>query len=1432
MKYSKKQGVFLLAVLFFAIILCSTASAATTSNVTLNVSDTNVTHSIISGKVTESPLNSGLSGVSIKAETTGGNLLAETATGTNGTYSLNFTSSDKMFKVTASKLGYISYTQNVNVSPNLADPSTLYGTANFTLYQLPEYSGNATSYVLNVGVLPQVLLDLYAGKSSSWVNSTASPYASSADTPLEIKLLNGSLLSGLLDVNSTDDQGVVTGGILPSNLPTLLQALGLKIGLLNATANSSTHPPAANGGSSVASVDLNLLNLIQVLNLSLISADSGVAPNSNVTAVTSSSSSGIADITLLGGLLQIKALQVNATASANGQPGGASANFKWSVADILLNGKSILSELTAKLSVELPGILRISLGNPVTSIAANGTSASVSGDALDVELLGLLVGGVRLTIGHADAAAQFLAVQKADLGLTKTVDNATPQYLQNVTFTLTAHNNGPANATNVAVTDKLPAGFKFVSADGNYNATTGVWTIGNLANGATAILNIVAQAIVANTQLTNTAVIGGNQTDTNSTNNQANVTVNVGPASDLGIKVTVNNPSPKYLDYVTFTLTASNDGPDDAPNVKVYNTLPNGFKYVSDDSNGKFNSTSGLWAVGPLANGASTMLHIVAQAMISNATVTDTANITDPVSTTTFYDPNPDNDNASVTVDVGPATDNAITMSASVPRCCNTDEVIFTLTARNNGPNNATGVTVMTTLPGEFKFVSTSGDGTYNTTTGTWTIGNLASGATATLKLTALANSARTTVTTAASIFGYEFDTNMTNNNINVTTIMDPLTDLSITKTVDKSTVNYLQNVTFTLTAHNNGPDNATSINVTDKLPAGLKFLSATGNGTYNSATGVWTVGNLANGANAILKIVAQAITSNTKLTNTAVINSNTAADEIDRNITNNQANATVTVNPASDLGITKTVSNANPKYLDNVTFTLTVHNYGPDNATGVTVNDKLPTGLKFVSSSGGTYNSATGVWTVGNLANGATATLSIVAQVTISNGQVTNIAVVNETNYDQNNTNNQNNSTVIVSPASDLGITKTVSNANPKYLDNVTFTLTAHNYGPDNATGVSVIDKLPAGLTWVSDNSNGAYNPTNGVWTVGNLANGANAILNIVAKVAVSNTKLTNIAVVNGTNYDQNSTNNQGNTTVNVGPASDLSITKTASSSKINYLSQVTFTLTAQNNGPNAATGVTVTDKLPSGLKFVSATGGTYNATTGVWTIGNLANGATATLKIVAQGIAANVALTNVAIVSGTNYDQNSTNNQGSTTVDVGPASDLGITMSVNNARPKYLDYVTFTLTASNAGPNPAPNVKVYVTLPVGLKFISADGTYNATYNSTTGLWSIGPMAVNTTKQLHIVAQAMVSNIVLTAKAYITDPADDDEISLDDFFDPNGDNDNADVTVDVGADESADTGTDTGTSSKTIPMQKTGIPIAGMLLAALMVFTGTRSRK
>jgi uncharacterized repeat protein (TIGR01451 family) len=100
-----------------------------------------------------------------------------------------------------------------------------------------------------------------------------------------------------------------------------------------------------------------------------------------------------------------------------------------------------------------------------------------------------------------------------------------------------------------------------------------------------------------------------------------------------------------------------------------------------------------------------------------------------------------------------------------------------------------------------------------------------------------------------------------------------------------------------------------------------------------------------------------------------------------------------------ADLSLTKTVSNATPAFGDTITYTLALTNASssPSTATGITVQDTLPAGVNFVSSSGtGSYNNGTGIWTVGTLAPGATATLNIVVTVSATSGTtVTNIAQV-----------------------------------------------------------------------------------------------------------------------------------------------------------------------------------------------------------------------------------------------------------------------------------------------------------------------------------------------------------------------------------------------------------------------------------------------------
>jgi uncharacterized repeat protein (TIGR01451 family) len=96
----------------------------------------------------------------------------------------------------------------------------------------------------------------------------------------------------------------------------------------------------------------------------------------------------------------------------------------------------------------------------------------------------------------------------------------------------------------------------------------------------------------------------------------------------------------------------------------------------------------------------------------------------------------------------------------------------------------------------------------------------------------------------------------------------------------------------------------------------------------------------------------------------------------------------------ASDIAVTKSVSDANPAVGTNVTFTITAHNNGPDDTTVLQVTDVLPAGFTFVSAtaSQGAYVAGTGVWDVGVLTNGSTATLQITVTVT-GTSAVTNVA-------------------------------------------------------------------------------------------------------------------------------------------------------------------------------------------------------------------------------------------------------------------------------------------------------------------------------------------------------------------------------------------------------------------------------------------------------
>jgi uncharacterized repeat protein (TIGR01451 family) len=387
-----------------------------------------------------------------------------------------------------------------------------------------------------------------------------------------------------------------------------------------------------------------------------------------------------------------------------------------------------------------------------------------------------------------------------------------------------------------------------------------------------------------------------------------------------------------------------------------------------------------------------------------------------------------------------------------------------------------------------------------------------------------------------------------------------------------------------------------------------------------------------------------------------------------------------------ADLEVNKTVNNPTANVNSNVTFTIQAKNNGPDNATGVVVTDILPSGYQYVSSSSGSYNPGTGQWSIGNLSNSATTTLEITAKV-LATGNYTNTASIYSNQGDSNTANNSDSASITpVFP--DLEVAKIVDNALPNAGSNVVFTITAENLGPADATGVIVTDVLPDGYAYVSSNTlQGSYNSTTGKWTIGNLNNAGSVSLDITAKVLATGA-YNNTATIEGQETDPVSENNTA--TVNVTPyvpSADLSITKAIDNPNPPVGGNVTYTITVENLGANATTGVTVTDNLPSGFTYISSTNslgtGTYNPTTGKWVVGNLAVSATATLTIIAQRKATGV-YNNIASVTHDGADPVSGNNTANANLQLGcwtcTHTVSGGTITVNAGETYCLHSGTYT--------------------------------------------------------------------------------------------------------------------------------------------------------
>ncbi len=217
-----------------------------------------------------------------------------------------------------------------------------------------------------------------------------------------------------------------------------------------------------------------------------------------------------------------------------------------------------------------------------------------------------------------------------------------------------------------------------------------------------------------------------------------------------------------------------------------------------------------------------------------------------------------------------------------------------------------------------------------------------------------------------------------------------------------------------------------------------------------------------------------------------------------------------------------------------------------------------------------------------------------------------------------------------------------------------------------------------------------------------------------------------------------------------------DLAITLTGSAATAIPGATFTYTVTVNNAGPIAATGVVVTDTLPAGLTFVSGngTGVTVTNNAGVVTasLGTLAAGASRSFTIVVS-VASSVTgtIANSVNVSSTETDSNFGNNQASLNTTTTPRYDLTITKtdSVDPITPGSI--FSYTILVTNSGPSDAQNVVVTDTLPAGLTIesVNSTGTVNQASNVVSVTFTSFPAGSSQSIVINVASSGTVSGIL-----------------------------------------------------------------------------------
>jgi uncharacterized repeat protein (TIGR01451 family) len=508
-------------------------------------------------------------------------------------------------------------------------------------------------------------------------------------------------------------------------------------------ADDGTNGADPTPGNNTAS-DTDILNATPDLTITKDDGLTTVTPGQTVTYTLTISNVGNQGGT---GVVATDTLPANTT-FVSASNGGTLTNgvVTWNIGPLAAGAGSVTRTVTVQVNNPVPA--------GVTTIT---NTATVADDGTN---------GPDPTPGNNTASDTDTVNAVPDLTITKDDSLTTVVPGQTVTYTLTINNVGNKNATGVVATDTLPANTTFVSASNGGTLANGVvtWNIGAVAGAGgqlvtrTVTVRVNSSVPAGVETIVNTATVaddGTNGADPTPGDNTASDTDTLNATPNLTIAKDDGLTTVRPGQTITYTLTMSNIGNQGATGVVTTDTLPTGTTFVSASNSGTLQNGVVTWMIGSLASGG-TVTRTVTVTVNNPApaglhTIVNTANVADDGTN------GPDPSQATDIDTLLAVPDLTITKDDGLTTVVPGQTVTYTLTIRNVGNQDATGVVTRDTLPVNTMFVSASSGGTLANGVVTWNIGPLGGGGgSATRTLTVQVNNAVTpgvtTVTNTATV--------------------------------------------------------------------------------------------------------------------------------------------------------------------------------------------------------------------------------------------------------------------------------------------------------------------------------------------------------------------------------------------------------------------------------------------------------------------------------------------------------------------------------------------------------------------------------------------------------------------------------------------------------------------------------------------------------